>query len=108
MDFLTGFPPSALSQKGTINPLLQGHVDLALKRLKLISRRLLMTLTAFEEESRILDRLFYKGKNQHRTSMFWRHAEEMQMLCRRIHVIDLWARVNQLRHLFYNSTNYRK
>lgn len=102
------FPPSALFLKTSIDPLACAHVDLALKRLKLVSRRLSTALTAFQEESRLLERLFYKGKNQHRISLFWRNVEEIRRLCGRLMGVDFTTSVAQIRHAFYKSTNYDK
>ena len=61
-----------------------------------------------ERSLRVLDRLYYKGKNQHRTSLFWRHVEEMRRFCLRIDSLDLLGILNRLRHSFYDSTSYDK
>lgn len=105
---MSGVGLSSLVLKTSIDPSLYGHVDLTLKRLKLVSRRLSSTLTMWGEESRVLDRLYYKGKNQHRTSLFWRHVEEMRRFCLRIDSLDLLGILNRLRHSFYDSTSYDK
>lgn len=98
----------SLVLKTSIDPSLYSHVDSALKRLKLVSRRLSAVLTIWGEESRVLDRLYYKGKNQHRTSLFWRHVEEMQRFCLRVNSLDLVGTLNRLRHSFYDSVDYNK
>ncbi|EKM82719.1 hypothetical protein AGABI1DRAFT_125181 [Agaricus bisporus var. burnettii JB137-S8] len=100
------FPPSSLTSKIDIDPSTHVYVDLALKRLKAVSRRLSATLTSFQDESRLLERLFYKGKNQHKVSLFWRHIEEIRRLCSCLVVVDLMTVVIRVRHAFYNSTNY--
>jgi len=97
-----------LVSKTSIDPSLYSHVDSALKRLKLVSRRLSAVLTIWREESRVLDRLYYKGKNQHRTSLFWRHVEEIRRFCLRVNSLDLVGTLNRLRHSFYDSVNYDK
>ncbi|KAF5357794.1 hypothetical protein D9756_001610 [Leucocoprinus leucothites] len=106
MDSTSRSSASSLPQKNSIDALLHSHIDLALKRLKLITRRLLAASTALEEEFRVLNRLYYKGKNQHRLSLFWRHVEEMRRFCLRINSLDLAGSVNRLRHMFYNSKSY--
>ena len=98
----------SLVSKTSIDPSLYSHVDSALKRLKLVSRRLSAVLTIWGEESRVLDRLYYKGKNQHRTSLFWRHVEEIRRFCLRVNSLDLVGTLNRLRHSFYDSVNYDK
>jgi len=98
----------SLILRTSVDPSLYSHVDSALKRLKLVSRRLSAVLTIWGEESRVLDRLYYKGKNQHRTSLFWRHVGEMRRFCLRVNSLDLVGTVNRLRHSFYDSTNYDK
>ncbi|KAJ3573969.1 hypothetical protein NP233_g2093 [Leucocoprinus birnbaumii] len=97
---------STLLSKSALGTSLHGHVDLALKRLKALSRRLAAISATLSEEVKILNRLYYKGKNQHRISLFWRHVEEIRRLSLRIHSLDLAGTVNRLRHTFYNSTDY--
>ena len=99
---------STLLSKSALGTSLHGHVDLALKRLKALSRRLAAISATLSEEVKILNRLYYKGKNQHRISLFWRHVEEIRRLSLRIHSLDLAGTVNRLRHTFYNSTDYTK
>jgi len=65
-------PRSSLDSK--IHP----TVDGVLKELKSASRELQKVLTSFRLELELLDRLFYKNKNQHRGALFWRKVTEMR------------------------------
>ena len=53
-------------------------IDTVLKQLKTCSRRLQAALASHRAELQILERLYYKGKNQHRTTIFWRHVADMR------------------------------
>jgi hypothetical protein len=102
------FPLSSLVSKSAVDPSTYAYTDLALKRLKSVSRRLSATLASFQDESRLLERLYYKGKNQHKISLFWRYIEEVRRLCNRLVAVDLMGVVTRVRHAFYNSSNYDK
>ena len=53
-------------------------VDGVLKELKTASRGLQKIFASFRLELELLDRLFYKNKNQHRSALFWRKVTEMR------------------------------
>jgi hypothetical protein len=53
-------------------------VDGVLKELKSASRELQKIFASFRLELELLDRLFYKNKNQHRGALFWRKVTEMR------------------------------
>ncbi|TRM58636.1 hypothetical protein BD626DRAFT_510895 [Schizophyllum amplum] len=59
-------------------------VDAALRDLKKYSRRLHVTYDAFSEELQVLERVFYKGKNQHRSALFWRRVADVRKFSQRI------------------------
>jgi len=40
--------------------------------------------SALVEEWQILERLYYKGKNQHRSALFWRHVGEVRRILKRM------------------------
>ena len=59
-------------------------VDAALRDLRTCSRQIGPVLLSMEDELRILERLYYKGKNQHRSALFWRHVSGMRRICGRL------------------------
>lgn len=85
------------------NTLAHAHhkeIDGILKDLKLCSRRLKAALDSFKDELRILERLYYKCKNQHRTALFFKRIPEMRRYGRRLSELDILERVDLLRASF--------
>ncbi|KAI9464162.1 hypothetical protein HD554DRAFT_2315952 [Boletus coccyginus] len=83
--------------------LAQAHhkdIDAVLKDLKLCSRRLKSALDSFRDELRTLERLYYKGKNQHRMALFFKRVPEMRRYGRRLSELDILERVDLLRASF--------
>lgn len=93
-----------LIHRALIDPLRHANVDAELKQLKLASRRLHQTLTVLAAEQQLLQRLYYKSKNQHRGALFWRNVGEILRYLRKLDVPDLQESVAKLRNTFYGST----
>lgn len=72
-----------------------------LKDLRSCAQRLAPLLSALEDEMRILERLYYKGRNQHRSALFWRKVEEMRRYGKRILELQSFEQVDSLRYSFY-------
>ncbi|KAL1744539.1 hypothetical protein HDZ31DRAFT_82595 [Schizophyllum fasciatum] len=80
-----GKPPRpAPSIRTQVDKNLHTAVDAALRDLKKFSRRLHSTFDAFSEELQVLDRVFYKGKNQHRSALFFRRVADIRKFSQRI------------------------
>ncbi|KAF8077988.1 hypothetical protein FPV67DRAFT_1662762 [Lyophyllum atratum] len=79
-----------------------GSVDVVLKDLKNCSRRLHVALGAFRDEYQVLERLYYKGKNQHRVALFWRRIVEIRRFCRRLDGLHIDQTVDTLRGSFFS------
>ncbi|KAF9264719.1 hypothetical protein L218DRAFT_199493 [Marasmius fiardii PR-910] len=82
-------------------------VDSILKDLKSLSKRLHTTLSGYETELKVLERIYYKSKNQHRSALFWRRVIETRRYGRRIEQIELGDFVNTLRMSFYREDNLK-
>ncbi|EEB89706.1 hypothetical protein MPER_12167 [Moniliophthora perniciosa FA553] len=80
-------------------------VDLVLKELKLYSKRLQVSLTAYDGELKILERIYYKGKNQHRCALFWKRVVEMRRYSRRIERLQLLTLLDEIRLTFFREPN---
>ena len=78
-------------------------VDSQLKSLKLITRRLQSVIKIHEAELLILQRLFYKNKNQHRSALFWRNMSEIRRYSQRIVSLKLLDNLQTLRLIFHGS-----
>ncbi|KAJ3998192.1 hypothetical protein F5050DRAFT_1567687 [Lentinula boryana] len=96
----TSLTPS-LSERGFLPRNRHATVDSVLKDLKLYSRRLSTMTTALAEETQILDRLYYKNKNQHRASLFIRRLNELRRYSRRTEEFQICNFVNDLRQSFF-------
>jgi Domain of unknown function (DUF4477) len=83
-------------------------IDSALKALKSSSRQLHTTLSAFHDEMHVLERLYYKGKNQHRSALFWRRVCELRRYGNRIIRLKLDDLVEQSRRSFWGPIDQQK
>ncbi|THH03809.1 hypothetical protein EW145_g5994 [Phellinidium pouzarii] len=75
--------------------------DAILKGLRACARQFSLLLPCLHDELRILERLYYKGLNQHRTALFWRRIKEARRLGQRLLETQLLALTDDLRYAFY-------
>ncbi|KAH8106699.1 hypothetical protein BXZ70DRAFT_914718 [Cristinia sonorae] len=80
-------------------------VDKVLKDLKSCTRRLHAALLSQHTELRILDQLYYKGNNQHRTALFWNRIEEVRRFGKRVEKLEVYDTVESLRVSFWTPQN---
>lgn len=84
-------------------------VDVVLKDLRTCSRQLSISQPCLSDEMRILERLYYKGVNQHRAAKFWKGVQDIRRCCKRVAEVDLLSIVENLRYAFYvNDANEQK
>ncbi|KAJ8078736.1 hypothetical protein PM082_013019 [Marasmius tenuissimus] len=83
------------------------RVDAALKDLKRLSKRLHSALSTYESELKVLERIYYKSKNQHRSALFWRRITETRRYGRRVEQTDLRTFVDALRLSFFREDNLK-
>ena len=76
-------------------------VDAGLKNFKLLSRQLHTLLNTHDTELQILQRLYYKNKNQHRGSLFWRKVVEIRRYSERFEQHKLHMLIDNFRCTFY-------
>ncbi|KZT26242.1 hypothetical protein NEOLEDRAFT_1063278 [Neolentinus lepideus HHB14362 ss-1] len=76
-------------------------VDAALKDLKNCGRKLQSLLVSHGDEVRLLERLYYKGKNQHRSALFWNRLEEVRKYGKRLQELELLNLFELLRCSFF-------
>jgi len=57
-------------------------------------------------ESQVLERLYYKGRNQHRGALFWRRVVEVRRYSGRLEGIRIDNVVEILRHSFFGEGAY--
>ncbi|KAK7054932.1 hypothetical protein VNI00_003395 [Paramarasmius palmivorus] len=80
-------------------------VDTILKELKQVSKRLQTYLTVFDGEIKVLERLYYKGKNQHRPALFWKRVTEMRRYGKRVEQLQLVNFFEDIRLSFFRESN---
>jgi hypothetical protein len=72
-------PPSVkFTPRAALGSQIHFTIDGVLKELKTASRELQKIFSSFRLELELLDRLFYKNRNQHRSALFWRKVAEMR------------------------------
>ncbi|TBU50694.1 hypothetical protein BD309DRAFT_995798 [Dichomitus squalens] len=90
-----------------LEPGLHPAVDAVLKQLKACSRRLQAALVSHRTELQVLERLYYKGKNQHRTALFWQRVAEMRKLGERLDEMHMDDVVESLRLSYWGEPSVR-
>lgn len=83
-------------------------IDSALKELKTTSRRLKTIISFFHDELNILERLYYKGKNQHRSALFWKRVVELKRFAERLNGMNVSNTLEQMRCSFFGITSTTK
>ena len=76
-------------------------VDTVLKNFKLLSRQLHTLIITHATELQILQRLYYKNKNQHRGSLFWRKVVEIRRYSEKFEQHKLQILIDDFRCTFY-------
>ena len=76
-------------------------IDTCLKNLKLLNRQLHTLAITHATELQILQRLYYKNKNQHRGSLFWRKVIEIRRYSERIEQHKSHILIDDFRCTFY-------
>ncbi|KAJ7179692.1 hypothetical protein C8R46DRAFT_887301 [Mycena filopes] len=94
-------PKQSQADKASLDPTLHPHIDAALKQLKLCTLNLRPVLATLSDELRILHRLHYKAKNEHRSALFWRRVVEMRRYSDCVQKLALPSLLNSLRYSFF-------
>jgi hypothetical protein len=104
------FPPIALQVKGRkeLDASLHSSIDAFLKSLKPACRRLQVASTTLANEEQLLQRLYYKGTNQHRSALFWRRTTELRRYSERIRSLNLSDTFTRLRCSFFGENALSK
>lgn len=101
-------PPRDGISRELLEPLKCGAIDAVLKDLKLCSRRLQAILPSYSDELRILERLYYKGKNQHRSALFWKRVVEIRRYGNRLNEKDLSRIMDTFHYSFFSRDSQNK
>ncbi|KAK0459684.1 uncharacterized protein EV420DRAFT_283504 [Desarmillaria tabescens] len=103
-------PPTNQRSRDTLNQALHFPVDSALKNLKKCRNHLKTILATYQDEREILERLYYKGKNQHRSALFWKRVVETRRYSNRLNELDPVMLIDDMQQSFFdaNSANMKK
>jgi hypothetical protein len=69
--------------RSTLDTSLHPEIDIFLKALKASNKRFQAAFSSMQVEGQLLERIFYKGKNQHRGSLLWRRLSDVRKFTRR-------------------------
>ena len=83
------------------------RIDSILKQLRTCTRRLQNLLSLHRDEIQVLERLYYKGKNQHRTALFWQRVAEIRKYGDRLERMELFDLMESLRLSFWGHPSQR-
>src|SRR5882762_8290942 len=98
-------PPISCLPRAATNPSTYVPIDSVLKDLKSCSRRLQNVFSSYHDELQLLERLYYKGKNQHRSALFWKRAAEMKRYGERLDALGFPDNFTLLHCSFFGATS---
>lgn len=101
-------PRLTCSSRVSVDPSHYASIDSILKDMKVCSRRLQLTFSTYLDELHILERLYYKGKNQHRSALFWKKTIEMKRYGERLVNMALPDNCELLRCSFFGATSIQQ
>lgn len=94
-------PPCTPTPRSDLLPPTCGAIDVFLKQAKSHLRDAQAIFSSHQAEMVLLDRLYYKGKNQHHMSLFWQRVCEMRRYGRRLQDMNVTAMMENNRAMFY-------
>jgi hypothetical protein len=95
-------PRSAVSVSQQVN------LDGVLKALRSCTRRLQATFASHQIELQVLEKLYYKGNNQHRTALFWRRIADVRRFGKRVASIRIQEHLETLRVSFWGDPSQHR
>ncbi|KAH7930817.1 hypothetical protein BV22DRAFT_1027976 [Leucogyrophana mollusca] len=98
-------PELACTPRTSLDPKHYPTTDAVMKDLKTCSRRLQIVLSSYGDDLRILDRLYYKSKNQHRMALYFKRVSEIRRYAQRLTDMNVLDTVETLRAAFFGVTS---
>ena len=102
------FPLPVCSPRNTLDTAKQGNIDSILKDLKACTRKLQAAFASHQVELQVLEKLYYKSSNQHRSALFWRRVKDVRRYGRRLEELKIHEQVDALRLSFWGNAAERK
>lgn len=87
--------------KASISPNVHSDIEQFLKALRKAARRLNSVVAAHALEKQLLCRVHYKGNNQHRNTLFWKHVEHAKRVAARVADENGSRSIDSLRNKFF-------
>jgi hypothetical protein len=97
------FPSPRKKSRTLLDQQTTSSVDVFLKLLRKISRGSTATQASHTSETRILEQLLYKSRNQHHNALFWRNCIEIKRYSSRIEEASLSIIFGSIRASFYED-----
>ena len=94
--------------RSSIESFRHASIDVSLKDLRTVSRRVTGFSAPYHNELQLLERIYYKGKNQHRSALFWRKVLEIRRFGTRIREMNFSMFVEDLHYAFYETEDRNK
>ena len=83
-------------------------INAILKDLKICSRQIHHALDSHADEAQLLNRIYYKNKNQHRGALFWRRLVEMRRYSERLDKAIILSTLDGIRTSFFGPEAKQK
>ena len=96
-------PPATCLPRSTLDASIHSSIDSALKDLKQCTKRLQTALATQQVDLQVLEKLYYKGNNQHRTALFWRRVSDIRRFGRRLEGADVYGLVETFHLSFWGN-----
>ncbi|KAH8833791.1 hypothetical protein DL96DRAFT_463769 [Flagelloscypha sp. PMI_526] len=91
--------------RSSLDPSCHSTIDINLKALRTTSRECRLSLRLYQHEIRVLSRVFYKNKNQHRAAQFWHRFSEILRWSKREHCITFCSVLHTIRASFWDTAD---
>lgn len=101
-------PKPVCSPRNLVSATQQADIDRILKDLKSCTRRLHAAFASHQVELQILEKLYYKGNNQHRTALFWRRVSDVRRFGKRLESVRILEHLETLRLTFWGDASQHR
>ena len=99
------YPPPTPHPRHGLDIAAQESVNAFLKSLKAYVRKLGGIFAQHTTELAVLERVYYKGKNQHHASLLWQRVCEMRRFGKKAEAININGILDTLRATFYGEAS---
>ncbi|GJE87206.1 hypothetical protein PsYK624_032890 [Phanerochaete sordida] len=98
-------PSPVCMPRASLDAAQQAGIDRVLKDLKSCTRKLQAAFASYHVELQVLERLYYKGNNQHRHALFWRRVADVRRFGKRLESVQIHENIETLRLAFWGDAS---